>query len=93
MNTTEAKVLLLERLAVWRALAYGDLVARVDKATCSDVVGPSGVQYQIEIEPVWDEKLGGNVRVLGSIDGGGISAIAPLSSDFIMAPDGSFVGE
>ena len=28
-----------------------------------------------------------------AIDDGGLRAFAPLSDDFIMAPDGSFVGE
>jgi hypothetical protein len=31
--------------------------------------------------------------VLASIDDGGWSAFIPLTDDFIIAPDGSFVGE
>jgi hypothetical protein len=33
------------------------------------------------------------VHVLGAIDDGGLRAFVPLCDDFIMAPDGSFVGE
>ena len=35
----------------------------------------------------------GHLRVLGSIDDGGIRAFFPLTDSFIMAPDGSFIGE
>jgi hypothetical protein len=36
---------------------------------------------------------GGPLRVLGSIDDGGWRALSPLCDDFVLAPDGRFVGE
>jgi len=36
---------------------------------------------------------GGAVRVLGSIDDGGLRSFWRISQDFILAPDGKFVGE
>jgi hypothetical protein len=42
---------------------------------------------------VWDDRTGGDLRVIGSIDDGGWRAFRPLSSDFIVRPDGTFVGE
>ena len=57
------------------------------------VKGISNIEYQIEIQAFWDDKLRENVRVIGAIDDGGISAFIPMSLEFIMAPDGRFVGE
>jgi hypothetical protein len=41
----------------------------------------------------WDGERGGNVRVISTIDDGGLRAFVPLSDSFIKAADGSFVGE
>jgi hypothetical protein len=62
-------------------------------ADTEDRIGPSGTTYQIEVEAFWDDEEGGNLRVCVAIDGGEVSAYRPISSDFIIAPDGSFVGE
>jgi len=51
------------------------------------------MRYQIEIQVFWDSWPGGNVRVMGAVDDGGWRAFIPVSRGFIMAPDGSFVGE
>jgi hypothetical protein len=56
----------------------------------------NGVSYVIEIEVFWDspKKAGGDLRVMGSIDDGHfLSSFMPLSSDFIVDPDGNFIGE
>ena len=45
---------------------------------------------------LWDNPrdLGGYLRVIASIDDGGfLSALSPLSSDFIIDADGNFIGE
>jgi hypothetical protein len=66
----------------------------VGHSGCVEIKGPSGTPYQVEIGIVWDDKPGGDVRVLASIDDGGFrSAFSPMCDDFIMAPDGTFVGE
>jgi hypothetical protein len=41
----------------------------------------------------WDGREEENLRVIAAIDDGGWRALSPLSEDFIVAPDGSFVGE
>lgn len=48
--------------------------------------GDSGTDYQIEIEVMWDGKGGGDLRVLGSIDDGGVRAFCPLCDSFIVTP-------
>ena len=45
------------------------------------------------VEAVWNHELGKELRVIGSVDGGGWRAFNPLCDSFIMREDGSFVGE
>ena len=52
-----------------------------------------GIEYQVEIEPFYDDKKKKTIRVVFAIDDGWLRAYFPVCSDFIMAPDGSFVGE
>jgi hypothetical protein len=47
----------------------------------------------MEIQCFWDSHPQGDIRVVADIDDGGISAYFPMSDDFIVAPDGHFVGE
>ena len=65
----------------------------VGRNCTAEVNGPDGMKYQIEVQAVWDSKKGGDIRVIAAVDGGEVSAFRPLTDDFIMAPDGSFVGE
>ena len=61
-----------------------------------EVVSPTGCTYQVEVEAFWDggrRSKGGDLRVMVSIDDGGLSAFRPFCTDFILSPDGSFVGE
>lgn len=93
MDNREASHLLGEVLAKYRALPYSDLQARIGDAICTEVVGADGTKYQIEVNVNWDDRPGGDIRVMGSIDDGGWRAFLPLCDSFIMAPDGRFVGE
>ena len=93
MDTQEAKSLLTEELAKYRARSYADLVAIIGEAERAQVTGPSGKWYQVEVNALWDARVGGDVRVVASIDDGGLRAIVPLSDDFIKATDGTFIGE
>jgi hypothetical protein len=58
-----------------------------------EVQGRSRTRYHIELQGVWDARPGDVLRTLGSVDDGGWSAFVPLTDDFLIAPDGSFVGE
>ncbi len=57
------------------------------------VTAPSGKVYQVEIQAVWSRKKDGELMVCGAIDDGGLRAFVPLTMDFIIRPDGTFVGE
>ena len=86
MDRKEATALLSAKLDEYRQLTYDQLAARVGEVP--EVVGPSGVRYQMEIQFVWDDKSGGNVRVLGSIDDGGWRAFLPLCDSLLVTPEG-----
>ena len=94
MDKQEARSLLTDHLGLYRTRSYADLVAMIGQDDCVEIAGPSGERYQIEYGMIWDSKPGGNIRVMLSIDDGTFrAAFSPLTADFIMAPDGTFVGE
>lgn len=93
MDIDEARNLLSHKLAEYRLLSYSNLAARMNAVDCAEVLGPAGVEYQIEVEVMWDDRPGGDIRVIGAIDDGGWRAFVPLCDSFIMTPDGRFVGE
>jgi hypothetical protein len=71
MDKDEAKELLTKKLAEYRCLSHADLIAKIGDNDCLDVTGPTGVEYQIDVQFVWDSEPGGDVRVMGGIDDGG----------------------
>ena len=95
MDEDEARRVLAQRLEPLRRLTYEQLVERfLNRTEAEEVVAESGNWYQFEIMGFWDGRRGGDLRILGYIDDGkGRRAFVPLADGFIMAPDGSFVGE
>ena len=95
MDRNEARKMLEPQLRLWRQRSYADLLASMGEVSVLEVVGGSGAEYQIEIEVFWDDpEKKCNLRVFGSIDDGHLpGAFFPVSDSFILAPDGSFVGE
>ena len=93
MDLEEAHTVLLVELERYRDNTHGELQRLLSEQDVKEVRGASGTVYQVEIEAVWDDRVGGALRVLGHIADGGIRAFAPLTRDFIVAPDGSFVDE
>jgi hypothetical protein len=93
MDKKEAGALLVEQLGAYRARPYADLIACIGQVGSVEIAGASGRPYQVEVNVLWDDRPGGAVRVIASIDDGGLSAFAPMTDSFIKASDGSFVGE
>lgn len=93
MNRFEAKRILVGELKRVRDRSYADLRRLIADQENYEVKGSSGVPYQLEISAVWDDEPDQDLRVIVSIDDGGLRAFCPLGSSFILAPDGSFVGE
>ena len=93
MDKTEAKKILSQHLEQYRKRSHSELTQLIDQPETLTVTGVSGTQYGLEFEAFWDHQRGQDLRVIGSIDDGGWRALSPLSEDFIMRNDGSFVGE
>ena len=94
MNTVEAKSLLENELSRYRKLSYAELLSLLDEPKTFERISQSGTIYQIEMEVFFDDhSKRDTLRVSGAIDDGGWRAFSPLCDDFLIAPDGSFVGE
>ncbi len=77
----------------YRAKSYAELRGLIGQIDAHEVANPDGPDFQVEFEAFWDHRPDGNICVLGSVDDGRWSAFSPLCNSFIVAPDGSFVGE
>ena len=93
MNKEKARAVLSEALRPYRAKSYAELRDLIGQIDVYEIENSNGPDFQIEIQVFWDDKPDGNICVSGGIDDGGWSAFSPLGEDFILAPDGSFVGE
>ena len=82
-----------EWVAKLRAVPYRELAARVDSVTTDEVVRDRERSWQLEIQFLWDDEPDGNVRVVITIDDGGLQAFVPLTEAFVKSPSGEFVGE
>ena len=88
MNREEALRLLDAHLDRYRQLCYAELAAKIGHEEFPAVVGPSGTEYQIEIQICWDSRPNGDIRVMGSIDDGTFrGAFKPVCEDLIVRPD------
>jgi hypothetical protein len=95
MDEVEARAILGSELAALRVIPHATLVERLlDRQETKEVVGASGAWYQIELQAFWDSQPDGALRVMGAIDDGRSPRVNfPLTADFILARDGSFIGE
>ena len=93
MDKQEAKRVLKDQLVPYRSLGYERLRRLLNEQDVFEVTGASGTVYQVEIQAVWEGRKGGDLRVRASIDDKGWRAFAPVISDFIVRPDGTFVDE
>ena len=94
MDKLEARRLAQEWVDDLRRRSYGELRDTfLRKPDCQEITADSGIAYQRETEAYWDGRKGGHLRVTVSVDDGGWRSFCPVTDDFIIAPDGSFVGE
>jgi hypothetical protein len=94
MNKEEARAMLAQQLALYHARQYKHLLPLLDESEWLTVAAPSGQTYYVQIHAVWDDEARGHLRVMGNIADGTLRRfMSPLCDDFIVRPDGSFVGE
>jgi hypothetical protein len=89
MDKSEAYKILGEQLA--RFGCYTELVPLVESRHVENfkICGVSGTTYQVEVQFFWDDKQKRNVRVVGSIDDGGIRAFVPVTQTLLISPSES----
>lgn len=92
-NKGEARAIAAAEIDRLRSLSREELLGYIDNPQTWEVVGESGTTFQLEASAFWEDRKRENFRVVVSIDDGGTSAFVPMSEDFIVAPDGSFIGE
>ncbi len=92
MDQAEARSILAFNLLRYRQRSFTELLRLIDEPEVLAVIGASGVQYQLEVQAVWDDRARTQLRIMASIDDGGSSAFRPLTDDFLIAPDGSPAG-
>ena len=94
MDKVEAMEIIDKELSVFRSKSYFELkdIIGLEPIT-KEITSGTGIKYQIEIMAHWDDKPDQDIRVHGCIDDMGWRAYFPLSSDFIMSPNGKFVDE
>jgi Ser/Thr protein kinase RdoA (MazF antagonist) len=80
MDRQEALALLNEHLDLAERVGYAALAARAGQEDHLQLRAASGADYQLELSFLWEAGPGGPVRILGSIDDGGLRAFVPLSS-------------
>lgn len=63
---------------------WQSLSGKVDsEPDTTEVRGPDGICYQIEVQFFWDSKPGQDIRVMVAVDDGGWRACVPLTRDDI----------
>jgi hypothetical protein len=92
MNEQIANSLVDAELKRLRKLPYFELRNLVARPQSLKVVGEDEKTYQLEIQAVWDRKKDEDLRVIVAVDDGGLRSFKPLIQDFIVRPDGTFVG-
>jgi len=85
MDKVEARELLTEFVENLQKKPHAELVQLISNPICTEVEGSSGAQYQIEYEALWDSEPDGPLRIMASIDDGGlITAMFPITQSFLV---------
>ena len=93
MSKEEARDLVRGEIHRYRSMGYSQLLHLRKNIRSYEVTGQSGEIYAVEVQAFWDSGRSGALRVMASIDGGGIPSSRPVCEDFIVAETGEFVGE
>ncbi len=88
MIIPEAKQLLSEVLATEGVKPYSELkeLVALEHVETFEIVGRSGTKYQVEIQYFWDDRPEGTIRIMASIDDGGLRAFVPITDSELVSP-------
>jgi len=90
VSDEEAKGVLRSESLKLQAAGYANLVERLaGRQERSEVITVSGAAYHLEAEGFWDDDEHRDLRVIASIDDGGLRAFLPFTDAFTISPSGS----
>ena len=93
MDKNEARAIAEKDLEFYRAMSYEEIARKIGNAASFERVSEKGEKYQIEFDFFYDGFEETDIRVVGMVSYSLWTDFSPVSSDFIIAPDGTFVGE
>ena len=92
MSDAEMKAVLTAESAKLRTAGYSELADRLaDRKERIRVIAPSGDSYHVEFEGFWDDDEQVDLRVVASIDDGGLRAFLPFTDAFTITPAGTII--
>ena len=89
MDKTEALTLLHRHLDRLESAGHRALSGRIGENEAVEDTGESGAAYQLELTILLDDRQSGAIRILGSIDDGGLRAFFPLSESRLVEAPGA----
>lgn len=93
VDKSEAKAIAEKELQFYRGLPHGQIAAKIGTQESYERVSERGEPYQIEFDFFYDDAESGNIRVVGMVSYSGWTEFFPVGSAFIVAQDGTFVGD
>lgn len=84
MNKAEANQILEDVLRPYGQMSRDELLGRLGHVDCSEVTGGSGTQYLIEVQILFDDKNKRTLRIVGSIDDGGLRSLFPITHSLLV---------
>ena len=93
MDKTRARAIAENELQFYREMTYEAISAKIGEQEGFERITEEGEAYQIEFDFFFDDNKSGNIRVAGIVGYSGWTNFFPVSSDFIIAPNGEFIGE
>lgn len=93
MTKVKALQIIEQYLETYRQLGYSELALKIGEPETFEGVGADGEKYQIEVDFFFDDEKTKNLRVTGMISYNLRTDFLPVTSDFIIAPNGKFIGE
>ena len=93
MDNSLARVIAEEELVAYRNMSYDSIRRKIGYPESFERVSDLGEPYQIEIDFFYDNHKEGNIRVVAAVSFNFWTDFSPVSSDFIIAQTGDFIGE
>jgi hypothetical protein len=93
MDKREAHQIADVELRLYREMPYERILAKVGTQECFERVSEKDEPYRIEFDFFFDDADEANIRVSAMISYSFWTDFSPVGSDFIIGPDGKFIGE